>query len=99
MPAREWLEEPAAVRSQDAVVVLNQHTLRAHTRVYAERGTPSLLVLRDRCVADLRAINPDVVVEKEEKTTINNLEAMRIEARATQDETERRFCCTVYIGK
>jgi len=99
VPAREWLEDLPAVRPKDTVAVLNQHTLRAHTRVYVERGTPSLLALRDRCLADLRALNPDVVVEKEEKMTINNLEAMRLEARATQDGTERRYYCTVYIGK
>lgn len=99
VPARDWLEERASSRPKDTIAVLHQHTLRAQTRVYAERGTPSLLDLRDRCLADLRALNPDVVVEKEEKTTINNLEAMRLEARATQDGTERQFCCTVYIGK
>ncbi|MBI5821570.1 MAG: hypothetical protein HZA88_21585 [Verrucomicrobia bacterium] len=99
VPAREWLEDLPAVRPKDTVAVLNQHTLRAQTRVYVERGMPSLLALRDRCLADVRALNPDVVVEKEEKTTINKLEAMRLEARATQDGTERRYCCTVYISK
>jgi hypothetical protein len=99
VPARDWLEERATVRVKDAVGVLHQHTLRAQTRIYAERGTPSLLQLRDRCLADLRALNADVVVEKEEKMTLNNLDAMRLEARATQDGVERRFCCTVYVGK
>ncbi|MFA6563870.1 MAG: hypothetical protein WCV00_18360 [Verrucomicrobiia bacterium] len=99
VPARDWSEELPAVRPKDTVGVLHQHTLRAQTRVYAEHGTPSLLALRDRCLAYLRSLNPDVVVEKEEKMTINNLEAMRLEARATQDGTERRFFCTVYIGK
>lgn len=99
VPAREWLEDLPAVRPADTVAVLNQHSLRAQTRIYVERGMPSLLALRDRCLADVRALNPDVVVEKEEKTTINKLEAMRLEARATQDGTERRYCCTVYISK
>lgn len=99
VPAREWLEERAAVRPKDAVGVLHQHTLRAQIRVYAEHGTPSLLELRDRCLTDLRELNPDVVIEKEEKLTINEMEAMRLEARATQDGVERRFFCTVYIGK
>jgi hypothetical protein len=99
VPSREWLEERATVRPKDTLTVLHQHSLRAQTRVYAERGTPSLLTLRDRCLANLREMALDVVVEKEEKTTFNNLEAMRLEARATQDGTERRFCCTVYIAK
>lgn len=99
VPAREWLEERAEVRPKDTIAVLHQHTLRAQTRVYAERGMPSLLALRDRCLAELRALNPDVVVEKEEQTTINKLDAMRVEARATQDGTERRFFCTVYVAK
>ncbi len=99
VPARDWSEELAAVSPDENVVELTQRTLRAHTRVYAERGTPSLLALRDRCLADLRALNPDVVIEKEENKTINNLEAMRLEARATQDGNELRFCCTVLIGK
>lgn len=99
IPSRDWSEELPSVRPKDAVAELSQRTLRAKTRVYAERGMPSLLTLRDRCLADLRELNPDVVVEKEEKTTFNNLEAMRLEARATQDGTERRFCCTVYVAK
>ncbi|MCX6907506.1 MAG: hypothetical protein NTY01_05630 [Verrucomicrobia bacterium] len=99
VPSRDWSEELPSIRPKDTVAELSQRTLHAHTRVYAERGTPSLLVLRDRCLADLRELNPDVVVEKEEKTTLNNLEAMRLEARATQDGTERRFCCTVYVAK
>lgn len=99
VPSRDWLDEREASRPKDTVGVLHQHSLRAQTRVYAERGTRSLLELRDHCLADLRALNPNVVVEKEEKTTLNNLDAMRLEARATQDGVERQFFCTVYIAK
>lgn len=99
VPSREWSREPAATSPDENVVELTERTLNAHTRVYAEHGTPSLLALRDRCLADLRAVNPEVVVEKEENKTINDLEAMRLEARAVQDGVERHVVCTVLVAK
>ncbi len=99
VPSREWSQEPAAVSPDENIVELTHRTLNAHTRVYAERGTPSLLALRDRCLAGLRTLNPGVVIEKEENKTINELEALRLEARAVQDGVERRVCCTVLISK
>jgi hypothetical protein len=99
VPTREWSQELAAVSPDENVVELVERTLKAHTRVYAEHGTPSLLVLRDHCLADLRALNPEVVVEKEENKTINELEATRLEARIVQDGVERHVCCTVLVAK
>lgn len=99
VPSREWSQEPAVVSPDANIVELTQRTLNAHTRVYAEHGMPSLLALRDRCLADLRALNPEVVVEKEENKTINELEAMRVEARAMQDGAERHVVFTVLISK
>ena len=99
VPSREWSQESAAVSPDENIVEMTHRTLNAHTRVYAEHGTPSLLELRDRCLAGLRALNPGVVIEKEENKTINELEAMRLEARAVQDGVERRVFCTVLITK
>ncbi len=99
IPSRAWSQESSAVSPDANVVELVERTLNAHTRVYAEPGTPSLLTLRDRCLADLRAVNPEVVVEKEESKTLNELEALRVEARAVQDGAERHVICTVVVVK
>ncbi|MCX7824167.1 MAG: hypothetical protein N2689_01235 [Verrucomicrobiae bacterium] len=98
VPSRDWSEEPALVRAAGAVAELTQRTLRARTRVFAESGKTSLLRARDRCVADLHAINPEVVIEREEKLTVNNMEAVRITARGMREKSETRFFCTVYLA-
>jgi hypothetical protein len=98
VPSRDWSEELALVRAVGTVAELTQRTLRAHTRVFAESGKPSLLTARDRCIAQLRAMNADVVIEREEKLTINNMEAVRITARATQGNSDTRFFCTTYLA-
>jgi len=98
VPSRDWSEEPAIVRAAGAIVELTQRTLRARTRVFAQSGKPSLLAARDRCMSDLQAIHHDAVIEREEKLTINNMEAMRITARGMREGSETRFFCTIYLG-
>jgi hypothetical protein len=98
-PSRDWSEEPELVRAHDAAVELVQRTLRVRTRVYADGDSPSLLALRDRAVAAMKLINPNVVVEKEEPKDLNNMSGVRILARAQADRGETRFFCTVTSGR
>ena len=97
-PSREWAQERETVRALDAVVELTQRSLRGHTRVYVEPGVTSLVTLRDHCVASMKQLHPNLVLEKEEPKTIHQFQAMRILARGTSDLGEQKFYCTVYAG-
>lgn len=96
VPSRDWSEELAPVRGGGAVVEQVERVRNVRTRVFVEGGQPSLLDLRDHCVADMKLINPNVIMEKEEPLDISGLKATRILGRAASGDTELRFYSTVY---
>lgn len=98
VPSRDWAQERELVRAQDVIVELTQRTQRGRSRVFVEPGVPSVMALRDRCVASMKARHPNLIIEKEQKKTIHQFEALRILARGTGDLGEQKFLCTVYAG-
>lgn len=98
-PSRDWARERETVRAHEAVEELTQRNLRGRTRVFVEPGVVSLMTLRDHCVANMKARHPNLVIEKEEKKTIHQFEALRILARGSGDFGEQKFYCTVYASE
>jgi|GEM_PF-5592688 len=99
VPSRDWARERETVRAPEAVEELTQRTLRGRTRVYVEPGAVSLETLRDHCVQSMKSRHPNLVIEKEEKQTLHQFEALRILARGAGDLGEQKFYCTVYSGE
>ncbi len=97
-PSREWTKEPEAVRNKEAIEELAQRNLRGRARIFTEPGVTAPEILRDHCLANIKQLYPGVVIEKEEKKTIYQFQAIRIVARTSTDLGEQRFFCTVYAG-